>query len=61
MPLETVKEIYETFKKTDFNLKNGVEIAKKLGLIYHQELNPIFLGDIEITLRIMNNIVKIQR
>jgi hypothetical protein len=38
-----------------------MEIAKKLGTLYNQELDPIFLGDIEIILRIMNNIVKIQR
>lgn len=38
-----------------------MEIAKKLSGLYNQELDPIFLGDIEIILRIMNSIVKIQR
>lgn len=48
-------------KKNDFSFKNGVDIAKKLGILYAQELDPLFLGEIEIILRIMNNVVKIQR
>ena len=51
----------DLFKKNDFSFKNGGEIAKKLSIIYSQDLNPFFLGDLEVILRIMNNVIKIQR
>lgn len=60
--LAAVKEIGDSFKKNEAgSLKNGVEIAKKLSVYYAQPLNPVLLGDIEMILRIMNNITKIQR
>ncbi len=60
--LAHVKEIAEEFKKNEAgSLKNGVEIAKKLSIYYAQPLNPVLLGDLEMILRIMNNITKIQR
>lgn len=38
-----------------------MEIAKKISVFYAQPLNPVFLGDLEMILRILNNIMKIQR
>jgi hypothetical protein len=60
--LEAIKEISEAFKKNEAaSLKNGVEIAKRLSVYYNQEINKFLLGDIELLLRIFNNITKIQR
>jgi hypothetical protein len=35
-PLDIVRETYEIFKKTDLNLKIGLENARKLNVFYNQ-------------------------